>query len=118
MMQEFLDSLAGRNQEKYDPMETLIPKHLLGERSYKPWYYAFIGIGSFSLIVTLAEVHPIFNQLIMGTYLLLIIGAIIDLMKDHKVNGYITKSRIQMYTAFYAAIAILLTFVIFLVKNI
>jgi hypothetical protein len=118
MMQQFLNAIAGKNEKPFDPMESLIPKHLLGERNNKPWFYGLLGVSSFALVVTVSEVHPIFNQVIMGMYLLLVVGAIVDLMKAYQVNNYITKTRIQLYAVFYAAIGLGLTFVIELVKNI
>lgn len=118
MMQEFLNSLSGNESKQVDPMESLIPKHLLGLRNYSPWFMGLLGVGTFSLVVTLSEIHPIFSQITSGLYLGLLVLMAIDVVDDHKKHGYLSRSRIQMYFAFYFVIAIVLTFVINLVSSI
>lgn len=118
MMQEFLNSLSGNQSQQPDPMKTLIPRHLLGHREFSPWFMGLLGVGSFALVISLSEVHPIFSQLVIGLYLGLLILMTIDIVDDHKKHGYISRSRLQMYFGFYVVIGILLTFVINLVSNI
>ena len=118
MMQEFLNSISGHANQQVDPMESLIPKHQLGYRTYSAWFMGLLGVGSFSLVISLSEIHPIFSQLTIGLYLGLIVLMSIDLVNDHKAHGYLSRSRIQMYLGFYFVIGVVLTFIINLVSNI
>lgn len=118
MMQEFLNSLSGNQTQQVDPMESLTPKELLGHRQYTPFFMGLLSVGSFGLVVTLAEVHPIFTQLTTALYLVLLVMMGMDMVADHKQHGHLSRSRIYMYCGFYFLIGIALTFVISLVSNI
>lgn len=118
MMQEFLNSISGHQNETVDPMASLIPKHLLGYRTYTPWFMGFLSVGSFSLVISLSEIHPLFSQLTVALYLGLVVLMSIDMVSDHKSHGYLSRSRVQMYLGFYFVIGIVLTFIINLVSNI
>lgn len=118
MMQEFLNSIAGKNNQPPDPMESITPKHLLGVRNFTPYYMGILGGAIFSLIVTLSEIHPVFSNLLAMFYIGLVIFFTIDIMSDHKKHGYLSKQRIQAYIFFYGVAAVVLTFVISLVSNI
>lgn len=118
MMQEFLDAIAGNTQAPPDPMEALIPKHLMGLRNYSPIFMGIIGVSAFTLTVTLSEVHPIFEQAKVLLYLGLVLMAGIDYVKDHKSHGYVTKSRVIMYGVFYGIIGLIMSFILHLVHSI
>jgi hypothetical protein len=118
MIQDFLNSIAGNSAPPRDPMENLIPKHLQGVRSYKKYFNAILGVGSAMLAITLSEVHPVFNSLIVFGYLVLIASCMLELLEIQKKNGYITKSKVQMYIIFYLIVALIMTFLISIVKAI
>lgn len=118
MMQEFLNSIAGKNNQAPDPMESITPKHLLGVRNFIPVYMGILGVSTFALIVTLSDIHPVFSNLLAMFYIVLVIFFTIDVMSDHKKHGYLSKQRIQAYVFFYGVAAVVLTFVISLVSNI
>lgn len=117
MLNEFLKAMNGEN-EVIDPLETIIPKHLIGVRDYAGYFKVGVGIGVFLLVITLSEVHPIFSQLIYGFYLSFIVFFMMDITKEQKEEGSITRGKFVMYIAFYLIVLFLSSMLINLIKGI
>lgn len=93
---------------EFDQNDILIERELLGKRPYQRWFGFVFAAGATCTIVHLSQYLPVIRWFLLFIFLILGIGAILDINKQNTLAGYISREYLINLAIMYGAVVIFL----------